>query len=390
MYSLTKKIFIICLVIFVASCGGKKSSSNALEPNKKPKVKNVFDLKRVWSRDIGGSFKKDISGFQLTADNDVIYGATKSGRLAAIEKSTGKRLWSSKSKKSLSAGIDFGLENVYVANDDGVVLAYDKNTGAKKWEKQLSSEILVSPVEAATITVVRSQDGKIIGLNSDNGEQEWAIQRDVPNLSLRRDIKPVVVGKVAIIGLPNGQLLALDASIGRALWDVPISVPSGVNELERMRDIAGKPIVNRNIIYLNSFQGDIVSFDGSNRKLIWRQNISSPHQMAEDSTMLFATENDSNIIALNKSDGDIAWENDLLLRRGVSAPSVVGKYILVFGNDGDMYFFTKADGDLVGRFSFPGKRVIGMPVISNDAVSGKTTFYALSDNGNVYSYEVEN
>ena len=390
MYSLTKKLLISSLIIVVASCGGKNTSKNAIQPNKKPKVKNTFKVTKNWSKSIGGSFKKDIDGFRLTVDKGVIYGATQSGNIAAFELNTGKQLWKNKTKKPLSAGIHFGLDNVYVANNDGSVLAYDKNSGEKKWQKQLTSEVLVAPVESSNIAIIRSQDGKIVGLNSDTGQQEWIIQRDLPNLSLRRDTVPIIAGRVAILGLSNGQLLALDAAIGRALWDLPISVPNGVNELERMRDIAGQPIINRETIYVNSFQGEIVAVNGSNRRLLWSKKISSHHQMDEDSTMLFATASDSTIIALNKNNGDIVWQNDILLRRGVSAPSVIGKYVLVFGNDGDMYFFGKEKGALLGRFSIPGKRIIGEPVILRDIAEDKERFYALSDNGNIYSYEIQN
>ena len=387
---LSNKILVICMIAFLTACAGKKSSTE-IKPNPKPKVDNSVKLKKVWSRSIGGSYKKDIRGFQLSQDDSIIYGASSSGDFAAINKTTGKRIWSKDAKTKLSAGINVGFENVYIANSNGQVLAYDKKTGVKKWQTQLKSEVLVAPVEAANIAIIRSQDGRILGLNSETGEQEWAIQRDLPNLSLRLDIAPVVVeaGKVAIIGLSNGQLLALDTEIGRAIWDLPVSLPSGVNELERMRDIAGTPLVNRTTIFLNSFQGDIVSVDGRNRRINWSKKISSHQQMAEDSRAIYVTANDSTIIVLNKQTGDIIWQNDILFRRGVSGPSVIGNYVLVFGNDGDMYLFTKDKGVLAGKFSFPGKRVIGSPIVFNDRETGKDVFYALSDNGTIYSYLLE-
>lgn len=383
------KIFIICLAVFLASCSGKKDSS-LTEPNKKPKVKNTFNLKKSWSKNVGGSFKKDVRGFQISHDGETIYASTASGRMAAFDKTSGKKVWSKKSKKDLSAGINVGFKNVYVANNDGQVIAFDKASGKKKWQVQLKSEVLIAPVEAANIAIVRSQDGRIVGFNSETGEQEWAIQRDLPNLSLRLDVAPVVAGPVAIIGLSNGQLLALDSKVGRGLWDIPISVPNGVNELERMRDIAGQPLINDTTVYINSFQGEVVSVDGSTRRLNWQQKISSHQQMAEDVDYLYVTASDSKIFALDKKTGETLWQNDSLLRRGVSAPAVVGNNILVFGNHGDMYFFNKNTGRLVGRFSFPGKRVIGAPIISTDKATNKDVIYALSDNGSIYSYLVEN
>ena len=387
---LSNKILVICMIAFLTACGGKKSSTT-IKPNPKPKVDNSVKVKKLWSRNIGGSYKKDIRGFQLSQDDSIIYGATASGNFTAINKATGKKIWSKKAKTKLSAGINVGFENVYIANSNGEVLAYDKKSGAKKWQAQLKSEVLIAPVEAASVAIIRSQDGRILGLDSETGEQEWALQRDLPNLSLRLDIAPVLAdaGKVAIIGLSSGQLLALDTKIGRALWDLPVSLPSGVNELERMRDIAGTPLVDQATIFLNSFQGDIVSIDGLNRRVNWSKKISSHQQMAEDNVAIYVTANDSTIIALNKLTGNILWQNDRLLRRGVSGPSIIGKYVLVFGNDGDMYLFNKSTGRLTGNFSFPGKRVIGSPIVFNDQDTGKDAFYVLSDNGTIYSYQLE-
>jgi len=124
------------------------------------------------------------------------------------------------------------------------------------------------------------------------------VRRDLPSLSLRLDIAPVVSGNVALIGLSNGQLLAIDTQIGRALWDLPISLPTGVNELERMRDIAGQPLVDQTTVFLNNFQGDIASVDGRNRRVNWSKKISSHQQMSGDGSAIYTTASDSSIVAL--------------------------------------------------------------------------------------------
>ena len=105
-----------------------------------------------------------------------------------------------------------------------------------------------------------------------------------------------------------------------------------------------------------------------------------------DSLAIYATSEDSTIIALDKRTGNIIWRNSSLFGRGASAPSVIGQYILVFGNAGDMYFYNKNTGNLAGNFNFPGKRVIGSPLISTDPETGNDIFYALSDKGTVYNY----
>ena len=53
-----------------------------------------------------------------------------------------------------------------------------------------------------------------------------------------------------------------------------------------------------------------------------------------------------------------------------------------------MYLLAKSSGELAARFSFPGERAIGNPIIIEDNTSGKLSFIALSDNGNAYAYEI--
>ena len=279
-FTIKKAFFVICISLLLANCATKKNNeSSILAPAKKPTVENQLTTKRLWSQDIGSSFNKDNAGFQISADKDSLYVASQSGNIAAFDlNNKGSRIWKAKIKTNISAGVNFGINNVYVADNDGAVYAFDKNKGTQIWKKQLSSEVLVSPVETNSIAIVRSQDGKIVGLDSNTGEQKWALKRDLPSLSLRKDISPLIVGKAALIGLSNGSLLALDATIGRALWDIPVSTPTGINELERMRDIAGIPLMNRNILFLNSFQGEIISIDVSNRQLRWAKKVSSHQQ----------------------------------------------------------------------------------------------------------------
>ena len=99
---LSNKIFAICMIAFLTACGGKQSST-AFLPNPKPRIENTVKLERVWSRSLKGSYKKDIRGFQLSQDDSAIYGATASGDFAAIDKVTGKKIWSKDAKAKLSA-----------------------------------------------------------------------------------------------------------------------------------------------------------------------------------------------------------------------------------------------------------------------------------------------
>lgn len=387
---LFKSFFVCVIAVFsITSCGGKKEvvleSAKAAE---KPKVEKGIKLEKVWSINVGADFSSDSAGFQIKKDDDFLYVATQSGDIASIDINSGSINWKKELDDKLSAGLSVGLNALYVANIQGQVLALDKTSGNFFWVKQLSSEVLTSPIESQEVVIVRSLDGKISGLSTEKGDELWALKRDFPNLSLRRDVPPLLVGNVALFGLASGNITAVNIKAGQVVWDLPISTPEGINDLERMRDIASQPLISENLFFANSYQGEIISIDLSTRKFVWKLPISSHQQMTADDSTIYVTSTDSSIIALEAVNGNVFWKNDELLRRGVSAPTIFGKYILVFGNDADMYLFNKNDGELLGNYRFPGKKVIGQPIVFLDKKSGILSFSALSDNGNIYTYQV--
>jgi len=325
-------------------------------------------LEKIWSANTGSNFTNDSNGFQAKIDSGTIYTANQSGNVSAVDGVSGKVVWKNKIV-DLSAGIGIGQDAVYVASDEGVVLSLDKLTGNKNWEKQLSSEILTSPIESNDVVISRSLDGVIYGLSSKTGEEIWSLSRSLPSLSLRRDVPPLILGSAALFGLSTGK------------------IPKGNNPLERMRDIASKPITNGKLLFVNSFQGDVISVDMQTRRLKWRQSISSHTPLSVDGNTLYLSSEDSTILALSQVDGSIIWRNEELLRRDVSAPYSIGNYLVVFDKDNDLYLLDKKNGKFIANYKLPGDSIVGNPIVHKTVDAG-LTFSFVSNNGNLYSYKI--
>jgi len=303
--TLNPVLLAVILMVSITSCASKKEVVLESEkPLDKPKVANQLKLEKIWSANTGSNFTNDSNGFQAKIDSGTIYTANQSGNVSAVDGVSGKVVWKNKIV-DLSAGIGIGQDAVYVASDEGVVLSLDKLTGNKNWEKQLSSEILTSPIESNDVVISRSLDGVIYGLSSKTGEEIWSLSRSLPSLSLRRDVPPLILGSAALFGLSTGKIIAIDTKTGRVVWDVAVSIPKGNNPLERMRDIASKPITNGKLLFVNSFQGDVISVDMQTRRLKWRQSISSHTPLSVDGNTLYLSSEDSTILALSQVDGSL-------------------------------------------------------------------------------------
>jgi len=384
MNTLFKSSIVALTALFIASCATNNKIPESQKAAEKPKITNQINIERQWSVDLGSDYSVDSNGFQAKKESGIIYTANQSGAVKAINSSDGETIWKSKVAK-LSAGVGIGSNTIYVASDEGAVIALDKFNGAELWTKTLSSEILVSPVEYGGTVISRSLDGVIYGLTSKDGSEIWSLSREFPSLTLRRDIEPLLIGKIAIFGLPSGQLVAIDALTGRVVWDIAVSVPDGNNPLQRMRDIPSKPVANKHLFFVNSFQGEVINIDMRKRSFVWKKAISSHKPLSLGDKNIFLTNEKSEVIAISQVNGTELWRNDKLINRGVSAPYVAGNYLLVFGQDSDLYILDKSNGDFLASHSFPGKTIIGNPIINNASGTG-LSFSIVSNNGKLYSY----
>ena len=370
--------------ILLVACGSSKNASVIPEdePEKKPKVTNTFKLKQRWSTSVGGKYGVDFTGFKLEISENIAYTASPAGDVRATNIETGKRVWKIDLRDKLSAGVGLGVNHVYVATEEGVAIALSKKDGKELWRYQASSEILTSPAASKETVIVRSSDGKVIGLSVEDGSKQWIIQRDLPRLSLRGDSQPLIIQGVAVVGFASGNMLAIRLLDGAVIWDVPISTPRGSNEIERIVDVFSKPLVIGQTLFANTYQGNVVAIDIPTRGLDWRAQQSSYRDLSTDGSNLYLSDEKGLITALDASDGSVLWTVDDLKFRNVSAPTVVGSYLMVFGNDKDMYLLSLSDGSLFGRYKISGKNIIGNPVINGNQ------FYILTSGGDLRAFEL--
>jgi outer membrane protein assembly factor BamB len=82
-------------------------------------------------------------------------------------------------------------------------------------------------------------------------------------------------------------------------------------------------------------------------------------------------------VALKKSSGIEVWRNDTLKNRSLSAPAVVGDYVVVADLEGYVHWFDRATGVVVARAKTGGDRVTNAPLAAGGNV------YLISDKGDI-------
>lgn len=336
-----------------------------LKPSPLPAVTDSVKVKKLWSRDIGGGGKKSIRLSPAT-DGLAIYAATPEGRVTALDTQTGRELWSVRVKTEITGGVGFGEGLTIVGTIDGRVLALNAKDGNEVWSRELSSEVLAKPAVGSGRAVVRAVDGRVFGLATTNGDQVWTFRRPVPSLSLRGDSAPWLTRDVAILGFASGKVLAADLETGQVMWDITVAPPRGRNEVERMVDIEGRPMVLGGVLYVASYQGKLLALSLRQRRILWARDISTYNDIEVDANNVYLTDEEGNVLAVDRLTGTLLWRQVQLARRRLSGPTALGEYVMVGDFEGYLHVLSKSDGTVLGRARFGGDPIHAAPITAED------------------------
>ena len=222
---------------------------------------------------------------------------------------------------------------------------------------------------------VRTNDNKVHALDLNSGNISWSAGKGAPALTLRGASQPMVVGDLVLVGFDDGKLMAINIRDGEPLWEVPVSTPKGRSELERMSDVDGEFTYLDGTVFAASFNGRVVAIDLDSGKTLWSKDLSSYAGLSADRDRIYVTDADDSIWGLDISSGATLWRQDKLLYRELTAPQVMGNYVVVGDYKGYLHWLSKEEGKIIGRDDVAGEAINLAPII----VGGRA--YVLANNG---------
>jgi outer membrane protein assembly factor BamB len=335
-------------------------------------------LRVVWRASVGNAGRYI---FSPAVHQGSVYAAGGRGDIVRVDASTGKVLWRTDTKAPLSGGVGIGENMVLVGSAKGVVLAYDFD-GKPLWTSNVSSEVLSAPQVAGGIVVVRSGDSRIFGLDAKDGSRRWEYQTIVPPLTLRANPGVEISGNTIIAGMPAGKLVVLNLANGGLIWETIVAAPRGDNELERITDIAGAPLLGPDRVCAVSYQGRAACYETEKGGQIWARPVSSVGGLASDNRSVYVSEEGGAVSALDRETGASIWKQDKLSYRKLSSPLVMDDYVVVGDFEGHVHFMRRDDGSFAGRIGTDGGGIAAAPRLIDDRLLIQT------GKGSVYSIEI--
>jgi outer membrane protein assembly factor BamB len=357
----------LLLSLLVIACSSEKAK---VEPAKLVDFQSTANVKVRWHANVGDA---GLSVLTPAVTREAVFAANAQGRVYRFDRDAGKKAWSIESGFAITGGVGAGGGLVVVGGEKGELAAFDEDTGKLKWQVKVSSDVLSAPKVADGIVVVRTGNQHIAGLSAKDGSRLWLYERATPTLIVRSHAGVAIRNGLVYAGFAAGKMAAISLNNGEVVWEASVSQPRGNTELERISDITSTPVVDDAQVCAVAFQGRLACFDPLQGGALWTRDVASDKGLAMSGKMLYVTDSDSNVLALDKSTGASLWKNDKLLLRKGTAIYALDEYLILGDFEGYLHVLKSEDGSFVARRALDDSAILMAPVTLGDGALVQTS-----------------
>lgn len=349
---------VIVFIFSVTAC----ATDNTPQPRPVPEIKSAENLKVSW--DVGALSSSFPGSFAPVIDSDnAIFTADSKGHIFKIDSTDGTIINETRLKHKLSSGTAISSDSIFVTSLDDYLLCVDKATLKIKWEVKLPTISIEPPQVGGNTVIVRSIDATILAVSVDTGKLLWSYQRPIPPLTLRttETMQMYPLSGVLIAGMPGGSIAVINLTTGTQIWENYIAIPTGSTDLDKLTDIAMRPVLDDRELCVGTYNGKIACVDAVSSNIIWSRAFSGSTQLLIDTQNVYAISQDGVIYAYDKNTGAVVWSNDVLQYRSLSSPAFLGNNLVTVDSDGYINLLNKntgvlgarIDSSLIGGTSYP-------------------------------------
>ncbi|MCD6674536.1 MAG: outer membrane protein assembly factor BamB [Burkholderiaceae bacterium] len=372
-----RRAAIAALALALGGCAWWPWSSSRPKLPDPPPITAPASASLAWSVSLGAGGVN----FQPVLAGDSLWAAARDGTVVRIDPPSGALRWRVKLEQPLIAGAGSDGETVVVAGRDGSLIALD-GSGNRRWSVTAGAEIVTVPSVALGLAIVRTSDNRVSAFELDSGKRRWTFHRQSPPLVLRQTSGIAIDASSAYVGLPGGRLVALTLDSGALRWEAAVSTPRGANEIERIADVVGMPLVGGREVCAASFQGRIGCFEAVSGRTLWARELSSPSGFDMDAELVVAPDDRGNVQAFSRR-GASVWKQDGLNRRELSAPLLLPRFVVIGDHTGLVHALQREDGRVAARLTTDGSRIVSAPVAAAGLAVVQTS------GGGLYAFRID-
>ena len=365
--------FVCCWLALVSACS---STPDKPKPASLPAVTGDFKVQKVWSTSIGPvttPLLASVHGGRVAL-------ASTTGQVALLDGLTGKDIWRIKLPDAIQSGVGGDGQRFAVVSQRNEVIAMEN--GQVIWRYRLTATSLTPPLVAGGRVFVLSADRTVTALDGASGQKIWAQQRSGDPLVLKQAGLLVPFNDNLLVSW-GGRLASVNPNNGSVRWETLLASSRGTNEVERLVDLVAGMDRQGNTVCARAFQSAVGCVDVSRGSLLWSRSAQGHEGVAGDDRLIFGAESDSKVIAWQRQDGQVAWTQESLRFRGLSAPLVLGRSVVLGDDEGLLHFLSRQDGKPLLRVATDGSAIVGRPVAVDQ------TLVVVTRAGGVFGYRPE-
>ena len=363
----------ISLAVFVAGCG---STTEAQKPAELGPNAALLGVRLAWSAKLG-EVKFPLA---LKANGTNVTLGSSEGVVATLDARTGADVWRTALGAPLAAGAGSDGRYSAVVTQANELVALE--AGREIWRQKLPALSFTAPLVAGERVFVLGADRSVAAYDAASGRRLWTQARPGEALVLRQAGVLLAVGDTLVAGL-SGRLVGMNPQNGSSRWEVPIAVPRGTNDVERLVDIVSQVSRVGDSICARAYQAMVGCVNADRGTLVWNKPANGAQGLHGDDQFVYGTESDGKVIAWRRADGERAWVSERLKFRGLTAPLVVGRSVAVGDATGLVHLLSRTDGSPLNRLTTDGSEIAAAPVLVGD------TLVVVTRNGGVFGFRPE-
>ncbi len=355
-------------VVVLAGCAADKPKPTPLE-NLAPKIA----ASQVWEARIGSI------GFPMVPSvrGGVLYVASGGGDVLALQADSGATLWRASAGAAIAAGVGSDGRFTSVVTRGNEVVTFD--SGREVWRKRVPSAVVTPPFVAGERVFVMGVDRAVHAFDALDGRRLWVYSKPGDALTLAQASVVSSFGNNLMVA--QGQrLTALDPLRGTVQWEVPLASPRGSNEVERLADLIGPAVRVGDRVCARAFQAAVGCADAARGALLWSRNNAGAQAVASNAELVIGADASDRITAWRADNGDVAWQSEKLLYRGLSGALAMGSSVVFGDSEGYLHFLQAGSGEQQLRLRAGSKAILGAPALSG------STMLVVAQDGGVYAF----
>ncbi len=278
--------------------------------------------------------------------------------------------------KGFGGGLAFDAGKIFVTTGFGDVVALDAKSGKEIWTHTLGVPIINAPVANGGRIFVSSEDNHFYALAQNDGRQLWDHQGIAESASILESTSAAVAGEYVIVPYSSGELYAIRVTNGRVAWSDTLTRSGGVTALSELDDIAGRPVIDRDMVFAISHSGVMAAINLNTGDRAWSRDIGGIQTPWVAGDFVYVLTSDEKLLCLQRKDGRVKWIHQLPQwedpedREGTiiwSGPVLVSNRLIIASSNGYAESISPYTGELLGKVQIPQGTAIA-PVVANQTL----------------------